>query len=405
MCGCYCMKMRILHIAGGKGGARLAAESLVSAQNAHKELEAFIVSKEEVSSVQGLVSNILGKTYTYVQRGFINQPYEFMSTYSISNLSSDKIRSFYPDVVHIHNWFNLLGMDQLEQLGRKLPLVFTMHDQRLITGGCHVTYGCKNFTQGCNSCPAVKVGQGAVEKSKLKLEKILADFDNFGIISPSRWLMDDLGNSRISKNAKVVANIPNVIAPNFFQGEISQVIETPRNFKILFVAALFNEPLKGLDILIDAINDLIKKQGAKNLNVELSVVGTGNEMEQPDFKISYLGRLSSEELKALMSKLDLCVVPSRADNVPSVVIEAQLSGLAVLGSNIGGIPELISDNSTGLLCNPTRESIVLGIERFLALTDIKKANLRKNAREVASLRNSTSRIVQEHLNLYEALLK
>lgn len=71
---------------------------------------------------------------------------------------------------------------------------------------------------------------------------------------------------------------------------------------------------------------------------------------QPPFEIALTGLLDDEALRLLMDRIDILVVPSRIDGRPLVVQEAQACGIAVVAHRVGGIPDLVSDEETGLLC-------------------------------------------------------
>ena len=66
--------------------------------------------------------------------------------------------------------------------------------------------------------------------------------------------------------------------------------------------------------------------------------------------IRWRGHLDDEALARQFAALDVLLVPSRIDGRPLVVQEAQRRGVAVVASRVGGIPELVEDGVTGLLC-------------------------------------------------------
>jgi len=74
------------------------------------------------------------------------------------------------------------------------------------------------------------------------------------------------------------------------------------------------------------------------------------ELAIPDKRITFYGKLLNEEVKKFYNEADILVVPSIwYDNSPMVIYEALRQGVSVVGSNIGGIPELIKDNYNGFL--------------------------------------------------------
>ena len=122
---------------------------------------------------------------------------------------------------------------------------------------------------------------------------------------------------------------------------------------VLFVGRLVE--IKGVTYLIEAM---------KSIDAMLVIVGDGplrNELEQQAAdmkeKVLFLGAKTHEELKSIYASADIFVVPSiTIDNgvqegVPTVMMEAMASGLAVIASDSGGIPQLIKDRENGLLCD------------------------------------------------------
>ena len=69
--------------------------------------------------------------------------------------------------------------------------------------------------------------------------------------------------------------------------------------------------------------------------------------------VRYLGKLPFYELRSVYANSKLTVVPSIwFDNSPTVIYESMLMGTPAIGSNIGGIPELIQGGQTGYLFTP-----------------------------------------------------
>ncbi len=118
---------------------------------------------------------------------------------------------------------------------------------------------------------------------------------------------------------------------------------------------------KGSFDLIEAIQ-LLAKQALPPY--ELLLVGdvlSGNEKEEVSFyikhnslseKIKVLPAVYGSEKNALMQSCDVFVYPSHHEGMPLAVMEAMASGLPVVGTTVGGIPDLIVDGRTGFLIPP-----------------------------------------------------
>lgn len=106
---------------------------------------------------------------------------------------------------------------------------------------------------------------------------------------------------------------------------------------------------KGVDILIEEVDNLIN-QGF-NINIAYSNIENKKiynklleKKEKYNKEIRLYENLPSSEIIKLYKDIDILIVPSRRDPLPTVVIEAISQGTLVIGNNIDGIPEMIIDN-------------------------------------------------------------
>ncbi|MFC1613581.1 glycosyltransferase family 4 protein, partial [Patescibacteria group bacterium] len=120
-------------------------------------------------------------------------------------------------------------------------------------------------------------------------------------------------------------------------------------------------PWKGMDLLIELMPELLEL----NSNFKLVIVGDGPGYErlksriavgvqnfepmQSDDKIILTGKLKHKELLEYMKKAKMFVLNSGYEGLPHTVIEAMYSGLPCAISNVGGNPEIVENEKTGLL--------------------------------------------------------
>lgn len=131
--------------------------------------------------------------------------------------------------------------------------------------------------------------------------------------------------------------------------------------RILFVGNL--KPVKGLDNLIEAMRQLV----IERRDTELHMVGYGPlepslrqrvEAVSLQNKVHFEGERPPEEIARWMNACDLLCLPSLSEGVPNVVLEALSSGLPVVATNVGGIPEVVSSEVAGILVAP-RQPVAL----------------------------------------------
>ena len=111
-----------------------------------------------------------------------------------------------------------------------------------------------------------------------------------------------------------------------------------------------------------------------------------------------------EQVKQFFQAATLLVLPTLEDNCPMVVLEAMAAGLPVLASSVGGVPDLITNEQTGLFCDPQRpDSFSAGVARLLA--DCGFATQMAARAKLAAQRRFHPRVIaQRHLEIYREVL-
>jgi glycosyltransferase involved in cell wall biosynthesis len=118
----------------------------------------------------------------------------------------------------------------------------------------------------------------------------------------------------------------------------------------------------------------------------------------------HVGFLNREQLKAQLQAAAWLALPTREDNCPMVVLEAMAAGVPVLASAIGGVPDLIEDGVTGLLCEPQRpETFRTATARFLDDPDFAR-RMATTAKEAARQRFHPLVVAQKHREIYRQVL-
>jgi glycosyltransferase involved in cell wall biosynthesis len=126
---------------------------------------------------------------------------------------------------------------------------------------------------------------------------------------------------------------------------------------------------KGLDCLIEAMSEL-KKDGAV-----LDLVGSGREYQRIarlvadrglQRHVSMPGYVPSEQLYRYYHRADIFVLPSISESFGQVLLEAMSSGLPIVASAVGGIPETVRHGRNGLLVPPRDVAALVDAVRWLA---------------------------------------
>ena len=119
----------------------------------------------------------------------------------------------------------------------------------------------------------------------------------------------------------------------------------------------------------------------------------------------YAGFAGRERLKEFFKAASFLVLPTLEDNCPMVVLEAMAAGVPVLASNVGGVPDLIEHEKTGLFCDPQRsESFREGVARLLGEPKLGR-QLVANAKTEAQRRFHPQVVARRHLEIYREVIQ
>ena len=264
------------------------------------------------------------------------------------------IQDTQPDIAHVHGIAHEISPSILPEMQRAgLPVVQTLHDYKLL---------CPNTTflshgEICEKCKYRRYYQVVVNRCKRDSlpASLLAGAEMYAhkfsglyeknvdaFIVPSQFLGAKLTEYRI--------NVPAFNIPNFLYLDRFEPSYDPEDY-FLYIGRLAVN--KGIKTLLQAMTQVNKSHlyiaGSGELEQELK-----SFVEQNDLRnVTFLGHLPSDKLISLIQKAVFTVVPSEwYENYSMAVIESLACGTPVIGSQIGGIPEQVTDGYNGLLFEP-----------------------------------------------------
>lgn len=136
-------------------------------------------------------------------------------------------------------------------------------------------------------------------------------------------------------------------------------------------------PAKGQILLVQALAGL----RSRGLQARLTMVGHGPDRERIEAQVRSLGLaglvrftgpLRPDQVRGEMAGADVFVLPSLAEGIPVVLMEAMATGLPTISTPVNGIPELISHGQSGLLATPgCVDSLVAQIEAVAVSTSLR----------------------------------
>jgi glycosyltransferase involved in cell wall biosynthesis len=164
-------------------------------------------------------------------------------------------------------------------------------------------------------------------------------------------------------------------------------------------------PEKGVDVFLEACALLARRGFA----FSAVVAGDGPERDRLErqrerlglsARVHFLGHVRG--IEALYPSLDLLVIPSRSEGLPNALLEGLGAGVAVVGTRVGAIPDVLDGLAAGVLVDPgSADALAAGVEQAIAQ---RSAVRTAEARETVLERFSLERRVAEHVALYRELV-
>jgi glycosyltransferase involved in cell wall biosynthesis len=275
------------------------------------------------------------------------------------------VRSFRPDVVHLHVTSRNARYARLAADLAGCPMVITTHgsfERSLNRSGLKAEEEICAAAHGLTHC-----SQAALEQFTLKHPNLRA-------------------KSEVIYNG---VNVEDFASPDARDDQ-----------SVLFVGRL--HPQKGVDVLLSSWEQVTES------TAHLIIAGDGPDSEMlhklADDKgltrITWMGSLPYSDVIALMKRASVFVVPSRDEGFPMSVLEAMAAGCAIVATRVGGIPEQIDDGVHGLLTrSDAPEPFAAALARMLCEHKYARS-LGDNARRRAEHEFDWSHITRQYLAVY-----
>ena len=318
------------------------------------------------------------------------------------------------DLIHIQEKYLLVaGFIVSKLLGK--PLVFTSRDYRVLCNygfcikknrrykSCNIfeywtqdfVYFVKNYKY--NSSPLVLIASilFALRARLIRniYKTVAKRVDNIILISKKQ---QEIYRNNGIKNTNVIYN------PTEFKKLVNKNIKE----YILYVGKISKG--KGVDLLIKSFAIASKN----NQNIKLKIVGEGDLLDKcvniakklNVYKnVEFVGRKSQKELEHLYANAIATIVPSRWEEpFGRVALESISFQTPVVVTNVGGLPEIIGNDVTGIVCEPHEEDLAQAIGRIIKNSPRFTRNIREKYPNIKKL--FTNDIFNQHLTIYKKLL-
>lgn len=299
------------------------------------------------------------------------------------------IKKVRPDIIHLNSSkISVLGAMAIFRLKLNPFWRFKINKTKII----YTAHGWVFHEPGVNSL-----------KYK-KMERWAARFKD-KIICVSQMDYDSALQEKIAPKDKLVM-IHNGIAPiEFLTREEARAELKLENDEFVIGTIAYLYKTKGLEYLINAIKILVDN----NIKLKAIIIGEGEERKELENWIRQYRLEKYIILKGQLDKaakylkaFDVYVCSSVKEGLPYSIIEAMRASLPIVATNVGGNPELIENEKTGLLVNPEKgEEISRAIIKFINNPELLN-QVRQAAEEKASREFTLENMIEKTREVYES---
>jgi len=329
---------------------------------------------------RGRQEGAVQRNYIEANRSSLSNTY-FSFTWNGAALADNPwIRS--ANIINLHwveKFVSNRSLCELATLGK--PVVWTLHDQRPFTGGCHYASGCNGFISGCIECRQLRQdAQHLPEKVVAERMDIMADMD-LTIVTPSKWLADAARSSRLFRDKRVEV-IPNSVETDLFspldKTQAKSQLAIGENVVTLMFGAQHNREIrKGFRELMESLRLCLQddrfRQACETGTIQIISIGDkGSDIEKLPIRSNNFGYIEDDRrLAQLYSATDLFILPSLEDNLPNSLLEAMACGTPIAAFATGGVPDMLKHERNGMLAE-TRDTRALANAILALVFDAEK---------------------------------
>ncbi|MEM8863544.1 MAG: glycosyltransferase [Chloroflexota bacterium] len=345
------------------------------------------------------------------------EAFHFPQSHLLKVLNPSKV-----DLIHLHNLHgDYFDLRQLPELTAQIPTVLTLHDEWTFTGHCAYSIECDRWKSGCGNCPDLKRYPAVKSDRTAGNWLIKADIfrqSKLHVVTPSNWMAERAAQSLLTSAIQSIQVIPNGVDQTVFKPGDKQAsrqsISVPNDaFMLLFIANhAKTNPFKDFETIRSMF--LILARSHPSSHFLLLVIG--DEGEEVKIGSSAMKFIPFQKSASTMAKFyqaaDLYVHAAKADNFPTVILEALSTGTPVVATDVGGVSEQVAhlgnvdaNFATGILTNPPHAKNLANAVSYLEASPKLIDQMGQNAYRFAQSEFDSSLQLSRYFQLYEDVIR
>jgi glycosyltransferase involved in cell wall biosynthesis len=303
----------------------------------------------KLASAMGMVP--LGKQWVESRLGREN--FNWPGTRNLLDLPRQR-----PEIVHCHNLHaNYFDLRLLPWLSAQAPLILTLHDAWLLSGHCAHSFTCERWKIGCGKCPDLTI-YPAIPRDATRYnwerKRVIFSKSRLYITTVSHWLAQKVQDSML--HGALCKVIPNGIDLNIFhpgdKRSARDQLGIPQHSKVVLYAANGgrNSPWRNFNQLEAALIQLANPNNGDLTLICIGELKSSQETITNGLLVQYrLFERDPDHMALYYQAADVYALPALVESFGKTIAEAMACGTPVVATAVGGIPEEITDGSTGYL--------------------------------------------------------
>ena len=390
------------------GGAARAALRLHRALQATGHSSRMTVREKELMSDSSIVvapkmKRFIGRCASYLDARLSAAYGNHLSLGMTTGIQTNHLGMSEDEILHLH-WISSGGLSAPAIGQHQGPVAWTLHDMWPFMGVEHYEAHLEAQTTRTRASRTIAL----LNRIAVAYRERSWGIRRPALIAPTNWIAELASNSHLFRGAQLKV-IPNALDTSVFRPTDKSLararLRLPMDAPVVgFVSATgFRDQRKGGDLLLSALGHLAR-DGHK---FSALIVGgpSAEVLSMPAApNIRWVGQIANEYLlNEIYNAMDVCVVPSRLDNLPQTATEAQAAGVPVVGFAVGGMPDAVEHGVTGYLAKPL-DDVDLAEGILWSLNPARNAILGTGARNRAHSKWRVDIVAEAHAVFYKEIV-